>query len=520
MKNIVTTGQMQRMDRLAIEHYGIPGAVLMENAGRHTAYAIMRRFSLKKYPRVTVLCGKGNNGGDGFVIARVLDAAGYDVQVFLAGKSEDISGDARLHANILIKSGIPVETVTDTTSLPENSDLYIDALLGTGVRGAARGLYETLIAWLNARTAPCVSVDIPSGLNGDSALIPGESVRAAATYTMARLKPAHLFMPAADLCGHVEIMDIGFPGTMQRISMQDALLIEKSDLRLPGRARDMYKNRAGKLLIVGGSPGLTGALTLAAKAATISGAGLVKVAIPAALNPILESILTEQMTIPVGAPGNQHWKKDQADALVKHIEWADAVVIGPGMGRSTQCGGFFNALLSYVLKMNKKCVIDADGLYWLSRQHERLKKLNEHCILTPHYGEFTRLFKDAALHLSEAPWEACYRATQYTPAVINLKGAPSVVGQMERPLCVNSTGNPVLAQGGSGDILSGICGALLSSGTAGFETAWLANGLLGDAGDRAARKKGVYAAEQQDILQALKNAVYKAEKRGRKHVDH
>ncbi len=514
MKAVVLTKEMQAMDRRAMDEFGVPGVILMENAGRHTAEAIMERVPRKQFPGAAVLCGKGNNGGDGFVIARVLDAAGYDVRVFLLGAKDDVKGDAAVNMNIVLSSHIPFREVDNVNALPADSSFYVDALLGTGLSGPARGLYKEVISWLNERSAPCFSVDIPSGLSGDSALVAGGAVKATATFSMACYKPAHLYAPAKNQCGAVSVVDIGFPGEMRRHMTPTLWRVEEEDIFLRKRADTLYKNRAGKVLVIGGSAGLTGAVTLSALGASACGAGLVVAAVPAGLNGIMENKLTEQMTLPLGAEDAHCLSGTPGDTLMEKVEWADAVIVGPGMGRAAETGSFFKALMERLFSLKKKTVIDADGLYHLARAQELLARMDEQIILTPHFGEFKRLFPELAPLLEGEPWQACRKATEKTAAVINLKGAPSTVGQQEQPLYVNSTGNAVLARGGSGDILSGVTAALLAGGQSALKAAWLGNALLGRAGDLAAGEWGRYAAMQTDIVTALKHAVKEAAQRG------
>ncbi len=520
MDAVVLTEEMQALDKKAIAQYGVPGVVLMENAGRHAARAIMRRVPRQRFPRAAVFCGKGNNGGDGLVIARVLDAAGYRVRVFLLCPREQVRGDAAVNLNIVLRSGIKLREIETVEGLATDDSFYVDALLGTGLSGAARGLYKEVITWLNERSAPCFAVDIPSGLSGDRARVPGEAVMADATFTMACYKPAHLYGPAKQHCGAVSVVDIGFPGEMQRALRPTLWRVGTEDVVLPPRPDDLYKNRAGKVLIIGGSAGLTGAVTLSARAASAGGAGLVVAAVPAGLNAVLENKLTEQMSLPLGGKESRTLRGAPEEALLEKLEWADVVVVGPGMGRDDETLPFFISLTERLFSLKKKTVIDADGLYHLARKPELLARMDEQMVLTPHYGEFRRLFPEQAPQLDGEPWQACRGATERTAAVVNLKGAPSTAGQKGRPLFVNGTGNAVLARGGSGDILSGIIAALLAGGHAPLEAAWRGNVLLGRAGDLAAREWGAYAATQTEILAALQQAVREAAQRGEKDAEY
>lgn len=507
MIKVVSNEQMRGLDRQTIDDLGMPGIVLMENAGYKTYLAIQNKCVEKRIHQIFVLCGKGNNGGDGYVIARHLFKAGFGVKILTVAAENELAGDALTNFKICQNYRIQIEkikSISDLPLLPENS-MIVDALLGTGIKGAASGLYKSVIEWINEQNGTITAVDIPSGLNGNSADIIGSAVKADLTVTMGLPKYAHLFYPARDFTGELLIADIGMPDFLQTSEEIRVNLIEKKDIILPEPPAWQNKYTAGKVFILAGSAGMTGAAVMSALAAQVTGTGLIVVGIAKSLNPILENKLTEPLTLPLPEDEQGILSQDALPLIYEKMDWADAVLIGPGMGRHPKTMEIITHVLEYGITQGKKLVIDADALYLLSEKKDILIRLNENHVLTPHYGEFLRLSGDSKSSLHAEPWEGLKRFNNKYQCIVNLKGAPSVVGHKSRGLYINSTGNQGLAKGGSGDILAGITAGFLARKVDPVNAAFYANYILGMAGDEAKSEMGMISYTPVDLIGYIKN---------------
>jgi hydroxyethylthiazole kinase-like uncharacterized protein yjeF len=511
---IVTAQIMRELDQRAIEQEGIPGVVLMENAGRAVFEFLAERYGPLRNRRFHVLCGTGNNGGDGFVVARYLKLAGAQVSLSLFGDPEHISGDARIHYELSTRIGILPQP-----NYPGNS-IKVDALLGTGSRGAPRGEMAEAIRWINTDPLPTISVDIPSGVDPDTGATPGEAVRATATVTFAYPKLG-LFLPPGDECvGELVVRNIGFPwDVMVSETPYRWIRPESLSVGLPQRPREAHKGLFGHLLIVGGSRGMIGAPSLAAVAALRAGAGLVTVAAPQSAQALIAGKLLEAMTLPLP-------EKDGAlceasfPALEKIVERCDVVCLGPG---ATQESEAQELMLRALREIPKPIVLDADGLNALARRPETLHERVAPTILTPHPGECARLLGRTSDAVQSDRIMSAREAADRFHAVVVLKGSRTLVcdgrytrgedtlGVGELPVGINTTGNPGMATGGSGDVLTGIIGALVGQRLDPFDAACLGVYLHGRAGDLAAAHKGETAMIAGDIIECLPNAIRELE---------
>lgn len=534
---IVTSEMMRALDRRAMEEGGIPGAVLMENAGRAVFEALVARHGQPRGRTYRVACGPGNNGGDGFVVARYLKLAGAAVEVQLAGEADRLKGDALSHYRALRGVGVePGEYGAPTAE----TVAVLDALLGTGAKGAPRGSVAAAIAQMNASGVPVVAVDIPSGVDADTGETAGEAVRAALTVTFAYPKLGLFLPPGADCVGELVVRDIGFdwetlrPETPYQWLRPDALRP-----LLPRRPRESHKGLYGHVLIVGGSRGMGGAPTLAARAALRTGAGLVTVAAPETAQRIIAGKLDEAMTVALP-------ERDGAlceasfEAIAEAAERCDALCIGPGATQRPEAQALMLRLLH---ELRKPVVLDADGLNALAAHPDALDGRAEPTILTPHPGECARLLGTDIASVQCDRVGAAREAARRFGAVVVLKGARTLVcdgrrrppapnnggavappahnngganrvlggREQDLPLAVNTTGNPGMATGGSGDTLTGIIGALLAgNGIAGrdaFDAACLGVYLHGAAGDIVAREHGEAGTIAGDITAALPRAI-------------
>jgi ADP-dependent NAD(P)H-hydrate dehydratase / NAD(P)H-hydrate epimerase len=506
MIKVALNSEMRELDNAAIKNYGIPGIILMENAGRNTAEIILDKCQELEIPSVLIFAGKGNNGGDGFVIARFLDNYGLDVVVYLLGDEDKLTGDARTNYLICKKSQInikPIKTVKDIL-VPNVSFLIVDALLGTGVKGSVEGFFADAINWINEQAAFVFSVDIPSGLSGDSARAAGPAVMADATCTMGLVKTSMLFYPARSFCGELHQIDIGFPADLEENAPGKIFAIDEDDIFFDDPDPLLHKHKAGRTFILGGSPGMTGALVMSAKAASIAGAGLVTCALPGSLNPILENKLTEQLTLALAEEQPGILSEEALDVIKDKIDWCHSFLVGPGYGRNEKNLSIMAQSINYALQQKKKIIIDADGLFLLASDKKLLHKLNDNCLITPHHGEFLRLNESALEWIEVQPWKVLDDFVEQYSCVTNLKGAPSMTGQKGQGLFINTTGNPGLAKGGSGDILAGLIAGLCASGFNPLNASIYSNYIHGYAADEVAKKWGIRSFTMENLLKQLK----------------
>ncbi len=506
---LLTAAQMRHCDDRAIHELGIPSAVLMENAGR-TTYQILRREFPELAGPVAVVAGRGNNGGDGLVVARYLANDGLPVSVLLLAEPSQLTGDARLNLEIALKLGIDVRPLTAPEALAAQEPLLagaalvVDAILGTGLNSEVRGLYRQAIDLINAVPAPVLAVDLPSGLCADSGRVLGAAVRADVTVTYGWPKLGQILSPGRELAGRLWRVDISIPPALAadcQVELAAAAVLREL---APARPPASHKGTYGHLVILAGSPGKTGAAALAALGALRVGAGLVTVGVPASLNPILEVKLTEAMTLPLPeVPGAAVLGEAAWPAIAGFWEGKTAGALGPGLGTHPQTVRLVQEL---VQRAPAPLVIDADGLNALAEDLDCLKRAGAPLILTPHPGEMGRLVGLSPAQVqADRPGTACRLARDYGVVVV-LKGAQSLIAAPDGRLTVNPSGNPALATGGTGDVLTGIIGGLLAQRLSPYDAARLGVYLHGLAADRWAASQGaagLLAAELAAELPAL-----------------
>jgi len=513
---VVTAEMMRSLDRRAIDEYGIPGVVLMENAGRSVFEYLRERFHPLSTRRFHVFCGTGNNGGDGFVVARYLTLAGAQVYVTLVGDLEKVRGDARVHFELMVRLGIELKQLEATHSI------QIDALLGTGIEGPPRAEYAEAIRCINSSPQPTISVDIPSGVSSDTGQAPGEAVCATATITFGYPKLGMFLSPGADLVGELIVCDIGFPWHVLNGDIPYDWLRPDELPPFPARPRAAHKGMFGHVLVVGGSIGMSGAVTMTAKAALRSGAGLVTVATPASAQPLVASKLDEAMTLPL--PEKKGALCAESFELVREMaERCDVICLGPGATREPETQSVIARLLQHV---DRPVVVDADGLNALAAHPDSVRERTAPTILTPHPGECARLLGTTAEAVQSDRIGAVRETAARYRSIVVLKGARSLIAdgrsssnshaeEATLPICINTTGNPGMATGGSGDSLTGILGALIGQQVDAFQAACLGVYLHGRAGDFAAEAKGETALIAGDIIEMLPRAIQELEARQR-----
>jgi ADP-dependent NAD(P)H-hydrate dehydratase / NAD(P)H-hydrate epimerase len=514
---VTTAAEMHGLDRLAMDTYGIPGVVLMENAGAQVARILWQEFPDLQARRVAVLCGRGNNGGDGFVIARYLHNAGVPVKVYIFGEPENIRGEARTHLEMLSHVGVTPQVVSMPESVQAvgaqlaNDDLLIDALLGTGLKTEVSGMFQQVIAAMNASGRPIVAVDIPSGLNADGGTLLGEHVRAHLTVTMALPKRGLLLYPAAEHVGRLVVVDIGFPAAVREHESVRCHVLEPHTIasQLSQRATDSHKGSYGHLLIVAGSLGKTGAGVLASLAALRSGAGLVSLALPHSLNAAMEAKLTEVMTIALPEAEEGVLGAEATKRVMEGLEGKSALILGPGIGTHAETVRCVHEVLH---QARIPIVLDADGLNALAMDPQSPGEIHAPLILTPHPGELARLRHTATAKIQADRLTAARETAQAYHAVVVLKGAHTIIAEPEGTLYINLTGNPGMATAGSGDVLSGVVGALLGQGYAASMAARIGVYIHGLAGDLAAAAWGERSLIAGDLVDRLPDAFQQIER--------
>ena len=499
----VTSETMRAIDSECIEKLGIPGLKLMENAGVGTVRFIERELGPQKDRTATVVCGKGNNGGDGFVIARELRRLGASVSVYLVGHRDDVSGDARTNLDRLGRETV-VElsdgrSITGFVDVMTKSDLIVDAVFGTGFNGVPRGLSGTVIGQMNACGRPVLAVDVPSGLNATTGIAEGECVNAAWTCTMGLSKRGFYIDHGRACVGKLHVVDIGVPKkAIEQVGVRDNILTMRDAAELlPERPFDGHKGTFGTVVVVAGSVGYTGAAALTAVSALRTGVGLVYLGVPSSLNDIMETKLTEVITRPLAETAVRSLSPESLPDILKLLENAEALALGPGISRDQETQSLVRSL---VAEMRVPCVIDADGLNALTPEDVGQRTGDAPVVLTPHPGEMARL-AGCSIGSVLADRESVARATAAKArATVVLKGAGSIVAAPSGELYMNPTGNSGLASGGTGDVLTGIIAGFLGQGVAATEAAALGAFVHGLAGDLSAEALGEAGMIAGDVL--------------------
>jgi len=484
MRYVLTPAEAAELDRASRER-GIAADSLMEAAGREVADAALRLLGGAYGRRAVVVCGKGNNGGDGLVAARHLDRAGVRSTVLLL--EEGLGQPAR--ANL---ERLEVTTVRRRPFSPaaigrelERADVAVDAIFGTGFRGVPEGAYAGAIEALNASGVPVAAVDIPSGVNGETGSVGGAAVRADLTVTFGAAKPGLVLLPGATYAGVVEVQPIGFPEDLIR---SDLLLVEAEDLArmVPPREPDTHKRAAGYAVVVGGSRLMTGAVGLAGAAAYRAGAGLVAVAVPEGILQVAQAAVREAVFVALletdegSVAGGSH-RLDEA------LGQADALAIGPGMTTDERTAGWIREL---VRSSEIPVVLDADGLNAFAGRADDLADRKAEVILTPHAGEFARLARIGTGEIETDRVHHVRDLAARTSATVLLKGSRTLVGTPDGGVRINPTGGPFLATGGTGDVLTGMIAGLLARGCSPFDAGSAAAYVHGLAGRLAANERG------------------------------
>ncbi len=509
---VLNTQQMRDADRQTIDEVGLPSIVLMENAGRQAVAAMEAAFEDLITSKVGVLCGRGNNGGDGFVVARTLAQRGIEATVFLLGSVGDVRGDARVNLEILGRVGLTVVEITTAQewelhfSEISECDLIVDAIVGTGFHGPLTGLLETVVADVNGLGVPVVAIDLPTGVSADSHELEGEAIEASMTVTLAAPKIPLILPPADAYGGDLVIADIGIPASViDELEGPWLELLTRERMRelIPARAADSHKGDFGRVLIIAGSVGRTGAAHLAALGALKSGAGLVTIATPRSCVATLAAMMPEYMTegLEETAAGTIDFS---AVDRVLDLQ-ADIMAMGPGLGQDPSTAAFVQAVVE---RAGAPLVLDADALNAFSGDPERLTgRDGVDVIITPHPGEMARLLN---LSIEQVQADRLEHAREFAAARrvhVVLKGHRTIIAGPEGRSFVNLTGNAGMATGGTGDLLTGMIAAWFAQILDPEGACKLAVYLHGTAGDLAEADEGEIALLPSDIAARLGDAV-------------
>jgi NAD(P)H-hydrate epimerase len=509
---VLNTQQMREADRQTIQEIGIPSVVLMENAGRQAVAAMEAAYEDLAASRVAVLCGRGNNGGDGFVVARTLAQRGIEALVFLLGSVADVLGDARTNLEILGRLGVTVVEISDAQewelhfSEISECDLVVDAILGTGFRGPVSGLLETVIADVNGLGIPIVAIDLPTGVSADTHDIDGDAIQASITVTLAAPKLPLVLPPADVYGGDLVIADIGIPASViEELDGPRVELLTREEMRelVPARAADSHKGDFGRVLVIAGSFGKTGAAHLAALGALKSGAGLVTIATPRSCVAALATMMPEYMTEPLEATsaGTIDFAAVDRALAIK----ADVIAIGPGVGRDPSTSAFVQAVVE---RSGVPLVLDADALNALADDPDRFEgRDGVDMIITPHPGEMARLLGVSVEQVQSDRLEHAREFASAHKVHVVLKGHRTIVAGPDGRSFINLTGNAGMATGGTGDLLTGMIAAWFAQLLDAEAASKLAVYLHGAAGDLAEADEGELALLPTDIAARLGDAV-------------
>lgn len=503
---ILSSNDARMVDRHTMTKLDVPGETLMGQAGEALARRTEQMLSQSGGRRVAIICGKGNNGGDGYASAVHLQSADAEISLFSSVSDDKIDGDARVFYEKCAAGRLEMNFPDEPNDVNLSGfDLIMDGLLGTGIKGKVRQDAARWIDRINACGVPVLSIDIPSGVCADSGQVLGVSVQAEATVTMGFLKQGLVMEPGATLSGDLEIVDLGYPEEALHILVTDKRTVEDSLARqfLSKPPADTYKHRQGKVLVVGGCKGYTGAVCMASEAALRSGAGLVIAAIPESLNIIYESKLTEVITAPVSDDGDGHFTSASVDQLKDQINWCDVAAVGPGLGTSGEAIEFAKALLS---ALDKPAVIDADGLRVLHGDPGFVKSAVDEFILTPHIGEAAAIFGVEKRTILDDPFQFALESARAVGGIFVLKGAPTLISDGQS-VVANATGHQGLATGGTGDVLTGLIAGFLAQGFRSFAAAQLGVYIHGKGADVLLGSHGCRGLIAGDLLKSIPSVI-------------
>lgn len=509
---LVNTGEMREIEKLTIEKYKVPPEILMENAGLNVVMALQRELGTLVFKRISVFCGGGNNGGDGFVVARHLISEGASVIIFFIGEKEKLSPESFKNYEMAEKYGVPIinlKSIADIEKYRQEillSDIIIDALIGTGIKKDIEGFLASLITFINTTGKYIVSVDLPSGVDADTGDIKGVAIRADLTVTFGLPKIGISIFPGLECTGKLVCADINFPPQLLSLPRKNVLVTEEIVTPLlPIRPLNANKGSFGPILIIGGSIGLDGAVTLTSKAALRAGAGIVNACVPESLYNSVKSRSDETIVTPLEEK-NGFLALKNFDKLLQLSEKAKIVVIGPGIGRDKETQELVRRLIE---KIEKPLVIDADGLNAISEDKKCLNNIKKDVILTPHIGEMSRLTGRKIEDIIKDKISITKDFIKDYKVNVLLKDGRSMVVDIENNVYINTTGNSGMATPGSGDVLTGLIAAFMAHNLMSVQAGITANYIHGLAGDLLLdniSEEGIIAS---DIIEYIPRAIKK-----------
>lgn len=497
MKYFLNSLQMKSADRYTIQEKGIPAVDLMERAAAGCVMVMEEESLDLSHP--CVVCGSGNNGGDGFAIARILAEKGCPVRVFFVGTEAHCTEENRYQMRLLREKGISI----GNEYIPGEYSIIIDAIFGVGLSREVIGRYYQIIQQMNQAKAVKFAVDIPSGISTDQGNVMGIAFRADYTVTFQSEKLGLALCPGREYAGKVVVADVGIH-TENVLNERDvAFTLEPSEYRdlLPERPEDSNKGNFGKLLIIAGSKGMAGAAYLNAMAAYMAGAGLVQIYTPEDNRIVLQSLLPEAII-------TTYDLYDQGE-LIRLLKWADTVCIGSGIGKSDRSRKILRTTLEYV---QVPCLIDADGLNLIAEHQKYMNEtILENLVITPHMKEMSRLLGTEVAELKSNRIELMNQFVSRYPVTCILKDARTIIASPDRPICINLSGNAAMAKAGSGDVLAGIVSGLMAQGMDCRDASVLGTYLHGRSGDYARADKGGYSVMARDLIEYLSDAFLELE---------
>jgi ADP-dependent NAD(P)H-hydrate dehydratase / NAD(P)H-hydrate epimerase len=518
MRTIVSAKEMRWCDDVTINKHGVPSLKLMENAGRGVAEIAVREFGSADNKRVLIFCGKGNNGGDGFVAARHLLQSGAHVTVVLLATAGSLRGDSRSNYDALAKLS---KSSTGSLSIKRFSlpllkklsecDLIIDAIFGTGFSGVVKEPIASAMRWINSQHLPVLSVDIPSGVDGTTGVVENVAVKATCTVTFGLAKTGLYCNQGQDNAGTIRIVDIGIPTKVSQSKLLKTYLVEQDDVKsaLPRRSSTANKYSVGKVFVLAGAKGYTGAAYLCTMAALRSGAGAVTLGIPEAVYTIVARRLAEAIVKPLPSTEEGTIALSGLAEIEEKLAWADVTILGPGLSTNAETQEVIATILR---KHPRKMLVDADALRCFAEMGlAKMSRLKGQFILTPHSGEYSRILGVPSGDIDANRIEMARMGSSKGKATIVAKGGPTATGIPDGTVYVNSTGNPGMATVGSGDVLSGIIAGLWAQGASQGGAAFSGVYLHGLAGDIARAQFGERSIIAQDLIDCLPAAIKEVE---------
>ncbi len=516
---VVTAKQMQEMDRYTIEEFGIPGRVLMENAGRGAVDFFIEQFGPTPDSRVAVVAGRGNNGGDGWVMARYLMEKQIPVTIFLLSDRDRVAGDAKANMDLVEKllpyfPDCAVVEVPDAAALDREKtrlmhhDLFVDAIFGTGLNSDVRGVFKAVIQCINQTKKPVFSVDIPSGLNADTGAVCGVCIEAAATATFGFAKTGHLLYPGNEYTGQLRVIDIGIPGFAAGKQDLWFQVMEKQTIAplFPARAFNSHKGSYGHLLVLAGSPGKTGAAALCANAAKRIGTGLVTVGVPERINFVVETLVVEPMTVPLPETASGTLSPDGLDRILAMAENGQALAVGPGLGTDTDTQKMVTSLVE---TCSLPLIMDADAINCLAGNPTVLSSRKFPTVLTPHPGEMARLAGITTAQVQADRTGVAKKMAAEFNVILVLKGAQTLVALPDGRLFLCPAGNPGMATGGMGDVLTGMIAGLAAQGFSSENAAVAGVFIHGLCGDLLADTFGGFGFLAGDMIRTIPEIIHR-----------